>query len=441
MNGIRGVTGMQYANTSRQGEEANNAEFLGSAVVRVSAQGGVVRGQPVLIPYDWSAATWEEIDSKVVGVCAYEERACGQGLGDEGGTYVIELASALRRGGIATQMIREARAGWDRGKGRVELQVHVDNRRGVAYYEGLGMRRCRWWEAGRGGEEGLRSGEGGSLYVPRANYQMMQVGAEDLEQELDRREARWGPPQGVEYVRVKGVKGLKEAGVLKGVRAMVARVYGGEGWYVNDEGGTGRVECLYESKRRGGRDEVMFIVARMVDGEGWAASRTEGAMEARARDGVDTGEGEREEGDIGQDADFIGQEDPNRCPNGPLNNTPGGVNQRTGEGAGDSGARTTGAATTAGRAADERAGTAAAMGVAGGGMVVGEREGEGEARDGATDGGARGRREVERVGGTDEVGRKRGREGRGDTMDQEGGKRRKGDDSVKGGVKRKRGDG
>ena len=81
------------------------------------------------------------------------------------------------------------------------------------------------------------------------------------------------------------------------------------------------------------------------------------------------------------------------------------------------------------------------MGVAGGGMVVGERVGEGEARDGATDGGARGRREVARVGGTDEVGRKRGREGRGDTMDQEGGKRRKGDDSVKGGVKRKRGDG
>ena len=273
VNGIRGVTGMQYANTSRRGEEANNAEFLGSAVVRVSAQGGVVRGQPVLIPYDWSAATWEEIDSKVVGVCAYEERACGHGLGEEGGTFVIELASALRRGGIATQMIREARAGWDTGKGRVELQVHVDNRRASAYYERLGMRRCRWWEADGGGGVGLRSGEGGSLYVPREKYQMMQVDAEGLELELERRAARRAPPTGVEYVRVKGVKGLREAGVLKGVRAMVARVYGGEGWYVHDEGGTGRVECLYEPKRRGGRGEVEFIVARMVDGEGWAASR------------------------------------------------------------------------------------------------------------------------------------------------------------------------
>ena len=166
VNGIKGVTGMQYANTSRQGEEANNAEFLGSAVVRVSAQGGVVRGQPVLLPYDWSAATWEEIDSKVVGVCAYEERACGQGLGEEGGTYVIELASALRRGGIATQMIREARTGWDTGKGRVELQAHVDNRRGLAYYEHLGMRRCRWWEAERGGEWGYGAERGGACMYP-----------------------------------------------------------------------------------------------------------------------------------------------------------------------------------------------------------------------------------------------------------------------------------
>ena len=74
-------------------------------------------------------------------------------------------------------------------------------------------------------------------------------------------------------------------------------------------------------------------------------------------------------------------------------------------------------------------------------MVVGEREGEGETRDGATDEGAGGGRAVARGGGTDEVGRKRGREGRGDMMDQGGGKRRRGDDSVKGGVKRKRGDG
>ncbi len=41
INGIHGVTGMQYANTSRDGAEANNAKFQqGTAVVRVNMAGG-----------------------------------------------------------------------------------------------------------------------------------------------------------------------------------------------------------------------------------------------------------------------------------------------------------------------------------------------------------------------------------------------------------------
>ena len=181
---------------------------------------------------------------------------------------------------------------------------------------------------------------------------MMQVGAEDLEQVLDRREARWGPPTGVEYVRVTGVRGLKEAGVLKGVRAMVARVYGGEGWYVHDAGGTGRVECLYESKRKGGRHEVKFVVARMVDGEGWEAGRAEVAREAGVREGAGTGQMAGGVGDPEPGANHIRQEDTSRWPDGPLNNTPWGVIQRTGEGTRNAGARATGAATTTGRVAD-----------------------------------------------------------------------------------------
>ena len=166
------------------------------------------------MPYDWSAATWEEIDSKVVGVCAYEEWRGGPGPGEEGGVFVVELASALRRGGLATRMLEEARAGWERGRGRVELQVHLDNSRALEYYRGLGLRRCRWWEAvGRDRLE-LRGGEKGSLYVPREGYQMMQVEAEDLEQELERRAMSRAPPTGVEYVRVTGVQGLREAGVF-----------------------------------------------------------------------------------------------------------------------------------------------------------------------------------------------------------------------------------
>ena len=154
INGIHGVTGMQYANTSRGGVEDNNASFSGgTAVLRVSVAGGVVRGQPVLLPYKWTAATWEEIDSKVVGVCAYEERGQDQGLGEDGGTYIVELVSALREGGLATEMIRKAHEGWAEGQGRMELQVHLGNRRALEYYGRLGMSRCKWWEKeeGRGG--------------------------------------------------------------------------------------------------------------------------------------------------------------------------------------------------------------------------------------------------------------------------------------------------
>ena len=51
------------------------------------------------------------------------------------------------------------------------------------------------------------------------------------------------------------------------------------------------MECLYESKRKGGRHEVKFVVARMVDGEGGAASRAEVTTEAGARAEEATGPG------------------------------------------------------------------------------------------------------------------------------------------------------
>ena len=163
INGIYGVTGMQYANTSRGGVEDNNAKFQqGTAVVRVNVAGGVVRGQPVLLPYDWTAAAWAEIDSRVIGVCAYEERGGNQGMGMEGGTYIIEIASAMRRGGLASQLIRETRRGWARGEGRLELQVHENNHRARGYYERLGMRRS---DRGRGRIDGRREGATGEAYM------------------------------------------------------------------------------------------------------------------------------------------------------------------------------------------------------------------------------------------------------------------------------------
>ena len=139
----------------------------------------------MLLPYKWSAAAWAEIESRVVGVCAYEERGGEQGMGKEGGTYIVEWVSTLRRGGLATQMLREARKGWAPGKGRVELQVHRGNVRARGYYGRLGMRRCKWWEDTKEGEGSrVREAWGGSLYEPRPEFQMMQVEAKELEAEL-----------------------------------------------------------------------------------------------------------------------------------------------------------------------------------------------------------------------------------------------------------------
>ena len=103
---------------------------------------------------------------------------------------------------------------------------------------------------------------------------MMQVGPEELEAQLARRAATRAPTAGVECVRATGVRGLREAGLLKGVRAMMARVYGGEDWYVNDGEGEGRVECLYEKKRKG-EGSVKFVVARLVDSDRWVAAAAE----------------------------------------------------------------------------------------------------------------------------------------------------------------------
>ena len=53
----------------------------------------------MLLAYKWTAAAWEEIDSRVIGLCAYEEWEKGRGAGEEGGMFVLEWVSALRGGG------------------------------------------------------------------------------------------------------------------------------------------------------------------------------------------------------------------------------------------------------------------------------------------------------------------------------------------------------
>ena len=90
-------------------------------------------------------------------------------------------------------MIREARRGWARGTGRVELQVHNSNMRARGYYERLGLCVCAGEEMGErdGGQRAGRE-ERRSLYEPRPGYSMMRVEARELERGRSKRERRGG---------------------------------------------------------------------------------------------------------------------------------------------------------------------------------------------------------------------------------------------------------
>ena len=58
------------------------------AIALLQANTGMGPGQEVLLAYGWSRAAWAEIDSGVIGMCAWEERGAGSGLGEEGGQYI-----------------------------------------------------------------------------------------------------------------------------------------------------------------------------------------------------------------------------------------------------------------------------------------------------------------------------------------------------------------
>ena len=91
-------------------------------------------------------------------MCIRGTRA-GSGPRGRWGTYVVELVSALRKGGLATEMIRKAHEGWVEGQGRMELQVHLGNRRALEYYGRLGMSQ-QVQVVGQGGREGRAEAEG-----------------------------------------------------------------------------------------------------------------------------------------------------------------------------------------------------------------------------------------------------------------------------------------
>ena len=118
----------------------------------------VKRGQPVLINYKWPTTAWDEIESGIVGLCAWEAYDGGQGLGTEGGAFVEQLVVALRRGGIGAMMLRTVRRSGRAAGGRVELQVHDKNREARRYYRRLGNASNTVVGVARRALEGRRGG-------------------------------------------------------------------------------------------------------------------------------------------------------------------------------------------------------------------------------------------------------------------------------------------
>ena len=86
MNGRFSNTGMQYANTGRDARP-NNARYKQESAL-LQASTGLQAGEEVLLAYGWTRSAWEEIDSRVVGMCAWEERGIGGEMGEDGGQYV-----------------------------------------------------------------------------------------------------------------------------------------------------------------------------------------------------------------------------------------------------------------------------------------------------------------------------------------------------------------
>ena len=263
-----------------------NAKFgFNTDVVRVDVA-EVQRGQPVLINYKWTNTRWDEIESRIVGLCAWEARAGEQGLGPEGGAYVEQLVVALRRGGIGAMMLRAVRRSCGATDGRVELQVHDKNEEARQYYERLGMRACRWQD-----ESGVPRAIGDSLFEPTLGCRIMQVGGAELDAELAGRRGRHGEPDGIELEEYNGLAELKAAGLLKGARAMANRVYGSAVWYVEWDGAG--IDALYKPRR-----ETRFVVARRQSGAPpWRSHSGAGDNDDDAADGGEDEAGGEEEGE------------------------------------------------------------------------------------------------------------------------------------------------
>ena len=72
INGINGIQGMQFANTDRKSRERNNLSYSQEkATIKTTKE--TKAGEPCLLYYNWSRTTWNEIDSGVIGLIAFDE--------------------------------------------------------------------------------------------------------------------------------------------------------------------------------------------------------------------------------------------------------------------------------------------------------------------------------------------------------------------------------
>ena len=267
LNGIHSNTGMKYANSGRS-SRPNNAGYHAQTAI-LQAKAAIMPGQEVLLAYGWRPAAWAEIDSKVVGICAWEERGPDSGLGTAGGQYIEEIITARPGEGIGASMLREIRRDWQSRRGGitgdiVELAVHTGNS-AKNWYRRLGMEECRRWERVQGRWEL----QGDGLYIPEGpptaggnrGGAIMRTSGKGLEGALRcRREGRGGEVKGTHHHLITGgIDELKEKGLLAGVRAMANRVYAGQSWWL--EGDRSRIECLYRKQARACPTRFIIVTA------------------------------------------------------------------------------------------------------------------------------------------------------------------------------------
>ena len=279
INGISSNTGMQYANSGRNGR-TNNAEYH-KQTATLQAKMVIRPGQEILLAYGWSPAAWAEIDSKVVGICAWEERGPNCGLGAAGGQYIEEIITARPGEGIGAEMLREMRRDWQSRRGGItgdiiELAAHAGNG-AKDWYRRLGMEECRRWVQVQGRWEL----QGNGLYVPEGppsaegnrGGAIMRTSGKGMEDELRRRrEGRGDTVKGTRCQLITGgLDELRERGLLAGARAMANRIYAGQSWWL--EGSRSRIECLYRKQNRVCPTRFIIVTAEEEE-EGSSMPRT-----------------------------------------------------------------------------------------------------------------------------------------------------------------------